>query len=276
MWTGASTCWAWRRCSAARRRAARGETMRRPLLLLLAGPALALGVAPVRAQEEKEAPEAAAEEPGAPAPREVRVRAESYEQVEKGHFTAGGPVGLSVAGMRILADRADVFEEEQPDGSVKRRMVAEGNVVFIRGEERLSGDRLEVDEQGRGVFLNAVGYVEPGGFVEGRKIERGDDQTYRVEGGKFTSCPHANPRWSFSASRARIDVGDKIVATNALFKIKSVPALYLPWVYYPIRRDGRSTGFLFPHFGHSSTRGFTIGSGFFSAINQSFDHTFYP
>ena len=275
MWTAASTCWAWRRCSAARRRAARGETLTRPLLLLLAGPALALGVAPVRAQEEKEAPEAAAEEPGAPAPGEMRVRAESYEQVEKGHFTARGPVDLSVAGMRILADRADVFEEEQPDGSVKRRMVAEGNVVFIRGEERLSGDRLEVDEQGRGVFLNAVGYVEPGVFVEGRKIERVDDQTYRVEGGKFTSCAQANPRWSFSASRARIDVGDKIVATNALFKIKSVPALYLPWVYYPIRRDGRSTGFLFPHFGHSSTRGFTIGSGFFWAMNRSWDQTFY-
>ncbi len=59
-----------------------------------------------------------------------------------------------------------------------------------------------------------------------------------------------------------------------IFKVKSVPAFYLPYIIYPIRNDQRSTGFLFPHFGYSSTRGFNLGTGFFWAMGRSFDQTF--
>jgi LPS-assembly protein len=235
---------------------------------------LALAGAPARAQAPAPAAPAAAQEPTLE-PGEMRVRAESYEQVEKGRFAARGLVDLRLAGMRIQADKADVFEEPQPDGTIKRRIVAEGNVVFIRGEERLAGDRVEMDDAGHGFLENAVGYVEPGVFVEGRRVERVDDQTYRVEGGKFTSCAQPNPRWGFKASKATIEVDDKVVARNAVFKVKGVPVFYAPWIYYPIRSDGRSTGFLFPHVGYSNTRGFTVGSGFFWAMGRSLDQTFY-
>ncbi len=109
------------------------------------------------------------------APGAIKVRAESYEQTSKGHVEARGLVDLRVAGSRIQADKADVLEDKQPDGSTKQRIVADGNVVFIRGEERLSGDHLEMDDSGKGVLLNAVGYLEPGVFVKARKIERVDD-----------------------------------------------------------------------------------------------------
>ena len=148
-------------------------------------------------------------------------------------------------------------------------------MVFLRGEERLAGDRLEMDESGRGFLENAIGYVEPGVFVEGRKVERVEDGLYRVEGGHFSSCAQPNPRWSFTASSARIYVDDKIVLKNALFKVKSLPVFYLPYVYYPISSDGRNTGVLFPHFGYSSTRGFNTGTGFFWAMGRSWDQTFY-
>jgi len=208
-------------------------------------------------------------------PGELRVRAETQEQLEKGHFAWRGTVDLRLGGMRIQADKADVYEDPQPDGSVKRRLVAEGNVVFIRGVERLSGDRVEMDESGRGFFENAVGFVEPGVFIEGRRVERVDDDTYRVEGGKFTSCGQPNPRWSFSATNARVEVDDKVVAKNSVLKVKGIPVFYAPYIYYPIRRDGRSTGFLFPHFGYSSYRGFNMGTGFFWAMGRSLDQTLY-
>jgi LPS-assembly protein len=210
-----------------------------------------------------------------PDPGEVRVRAESYEQVKKGHIEARGFVDLNVAGMRIQADQADIFEEPRADGKVGHRIVAEGNVVFIRGEERMSGDRLEMDDSGRGYLLNAVGYVEPGVWVEGKRVERIDDSTYKVEGGRFSSCSQPNPRWGFQASSAEIEIDDKVKAKNAVFKVKGVPVFYLPYVYYPISKDGRSTGLLFPHFGYSSYRGFNTGTGFFWAMGRSADQTFY-
>lgn len=254
--------------------------------LILAGLLLVPGL--VRAQEARPAPAASTSpattaSPPAPSgaqepplePGEMRVRAESYEQVEKGHFEARGLVDLHVAGMRIQADRADVFEEPQPDGSVKRRLVAEGNVVFIRGQERLAGDRMEMDDTGRGFVENAVGFVEPGVFVEGSRVERVDEDTFRVTGGTFTSCSQPNPRWGFTASSARIEVDDKVVAKNAVFRVKGLPVLYSPYIYYPINKDGRTTGLLFPHFGYSSTKGYTIGTGFFWAAGRSWDQTFY-
>jgi LPS-assembly protein len=243
------------------------------LLLTLGATALAQDPQRRRGRGRAQDPVTAAD-PGAPPPGELRIRAESYEQVKPGHLEARGFVDLRVGAMRIQADQADVHETELPDGSVSRRIVADGNVVFIRGEERLAGDHLEMDDSGQGFIENAIGYVEPGVFVEGARVERIDDQTYRVRGGKFTSCAQPNPRWSFTSSEARIHVDDKIVAKNALFKVKSVPAFYMPYVYYPISRDNRSTGLLFPNFGYSSARGYTLGAGFFWAMGKSWDQTF--
>ena len=247
-------------------------------LLSLAGLVLAAVAADAQApppRERRRAAKPATEGGETPAPGEIDVKAETFELVEKGKWQARGLVDLRLGELRIQADKADVFEETLPDGTVNRRLVAEGNVVFIRGEERLAGDRLEMDDAGHGFLENAIGFVEPGVFVEGRRIERVDNDTYRVQGGKFTSCSQPNPRWSFTASSATIDVDDRITARNAVFKVKGVPAFYLPYLYYPIRRDGRSTGFLFPHFGYSSYRGVNVGSGFFWAMGRSWDQTFY-
>jgi LPS-assembly protein len=208
-------------------------------------------------------------------PGEVRVRAESYEQVAKGQIQARGFVDLDVGGIRIQADKADIYEVPQPDGKVGHKIVAEGNVVFIRGEERMSGDRLEMDDSGKGYLLNAVGYVEPGVWVEGKRVDRLDDRTYKVTGGRFTSCSQPNPRWGFSSSSAEIEVDDKVKAKHAVFKVKGVPVFYVPYIYYPISSDGRSSGFLFPHFGYSNARGYNTGTGFFWVMGRSADQTFY-
>ncbi len=210
---------------------------------------------------------------GSVAADEIRVRAESYEH-EPGVTKALGDVEIRLSGMKVLADQATVFEQELPDGTLRHRFVAEGRVAFLRGEERLSGDRLEMDDTGHGFFHNAVGYVEPGVFVEARRIERLDADRYRVTGGTFSSCSQSNPRWNFTATRATIDLDDKITARNTVFKVKGVPVLYMPLLYYPIRKDGRSTGFLLPDIGWDGAKGFKTSIGFFWAMSRSADQTF--
>jgi LPS-assembly protein len=206
---------------------------------------------------------------------EVRIRADTFGG-EKGLFHYRGFVDLNTGDIRIQADTLDYKQTTRPDGTTQQSIVAEGNVVFMRGEERVAGRRLEMDiDKGSGVFEDARGYVSPGVFVEASRIERVDSDTYRIEGGKFTSCAQPTPRWSFSASSARLEVEDKIVAHNVLFKVKQVPAFYTPYFMYPIQKDQRSTGFLFPHFGYSNFRGFNTGEGFFWAMGRSFDQTFY-
>ena len=204
------------------------------------------------------------------------MNAEQLRRQEKNHLSWEGFVDLQFGDGRIQAERLDLFTEENPDGTTTRRVEAEGNVVFLRGDERLSGEKLVMDlGTGKGTFENAFGYAEPGVFVEAKKIERVDPHTYRIHGGKFTSCSQPNPRWNFSASSATLKVDKKITATNVVFRVKEVPAFYVPYFVYPIEQDQRSTGILFPHFGRSTTRGLNIGTGFFWAMNRSWDQTFY-
>jgi LPS-assembly protein len=224
--------------------------------------------------------------PAAPAPPpepvcdpghgDVCLTAQKQERLEKGHFRLTGFVDLRFGDSRIQCEQLDMYETEKPDGSSTRRIEAQGNVVFLRGDERLAGQRLEMDlGSGRGTFYDVLGFVQPGVFIEAREIERVDPDTFRIRGGKFTSCAQPTPRWSFSATSATLDVDDKIVARNVLFKVKQVPVLPLPIIVYPIQEDQRSSGFLFPHFGTSQVRGFTLGTGFFWAMGRSYDQTFY-
>jgi LPS-assembly protein len=198
------------------------------------------------------------------------------EQITREHARALGFVDLDFGGSRIQADELDIYTTTHPDGRETHRIEARNNVVFLRGDERLAGDSLTMDlSTGRGTFENALGYTSPGVFIEARRIERLDAHTYRIEGGKFTSCSQPTPRWSFSATSATVKVDDRILARNVLMKVKQVPAFYIPIFMYPIQEDQRSSGFLFPRFGKDNYRGYNIGTGFFWAMGRSFDQTFY-
>ena len=204
------------------------------------------------------------------------ITAGQSERFGDGHTQFRGFVDLIFGDTRIQTDRLDIYQMEKPDGTTARRVVAEGNVVFMRGEERLSGEKLDMQlDTSRGTFENAFGYVSPGVLVEAKRIERIGSSEYRIEDGKFTSCMQPNPRWSFTASSATLELDDKVKATNVLFKVKDVPAFYIPYFVYPIQQDQRSTGILIPHIGQSDYRGFNIGGGFFWAMGRTYDQTFY-
>ena len=60
-----------------------------------------------------------------------------------------------------------------------------------------------------------------------------------------------------------------------VLRVKGVPLLYLPVIYYPMQDDDRATGFLLPTYGTSTLRGQAISNGFFWAIDRSQDATFF-
>ena len=60
---------------------------------------------------------------------------------------------------------------------------------------------------------------------------------------------------------------------NAVFRVKGVPMLYTPILYYPTKRNERATGILLPTYGVSTLRGQSIHNAFFWAIDRSQDAT---
>ncbi len=118
------------------------------------------------------------------------------------------------------------------------------------------------------------GGQEPIAYFYGETIERTGPDTYKITRGGFTTCVQPTPRWEAVTSTATMRVDRYAVLRNAVLKVKNVPLLYLPVMYYPIPRDDRATGFLMPLWGNSDYRGQSVSNAFFWAIDRSQDMTF--
>jgi lipopolysaccharide assembly outer membrane protein LptD (OstA) len=66
---------------------------------------------------------------------------------------------------------------------------------------------------------------------------------------------------------------DYAFARGTVLRVKGVPLLYLPVIYYPLQEGERATGFLLPTYGTSTYRGQAISNGFFWAMGRSRDLT---
>jgi LPS-assembly protein len=210
------------------------------------------------------------------APGELRIRANRQEGGQ-GQLRYEGFVDLRFGQLRIQADRLSMIDEPKADGASAQRIEATGNVVFMSGQERISGETLRLDlDTGKGLFTKASGYLQPDVLFEAESIERVDAQTYRLKGAKFTACTQPNPRWMFKAHSATVEIDKKIKATLVGLSIKGVPTpILIPYFQFPINPDQRATGLLMPRYGSSTLKGREIGLGFFWAMGRSMDQTIY-
>ena len=108
----------------------------------------------------------------------------------------------------------------------------------------------------------------------GETLEKTGEDTYIITNGGFTSCVQANPRWEMTSGSLKLRVDHYALLRNMFLKVKGVPAIYLPIMYYPLSKENRNTGFLMPSYGSSSYKGQTISNAFFWAIDRSQDATF--
>jgi len=206
---------------------------------------------------------------------EFRVTAECPAQITKEHTSWRCFVDMTAGDLRMQADEVDYYDTRKPDGTGERRVEARGNVVFILGEQRISGETFTMSlETGRGVLSKARGFVQPGVFLESDSLERISGKKYVARHATFTSCYQPSPRWSFTTPKATFKLDDHVFAWAVNFRVKDYKTpLLLPAFYYPIQEDQRSTGFLFPQIGYSNYLGMTLGTGFFWAMGRSMDQT---
>jgi LPS-assembly protein len=178
----------------------------------------------------------------------------------------------------------------------ENRAIATGNVLFAQGNDRISAERAEFDTETRlGTFYNAWGLASvkpqtqsarPGGFAPppmtgqdtvvyffGEKIEKVGPKKYRITNGGFSTCVQPTPRWDLTAGTMILNIDHYTVLKSAVLRVKGVPFLYIPILYYPTKREDRATGFLIPTYGSSSLRGHSISDAFFWAISRSQDAT---
>jgi LPS-assembly protein len=123
--------------------------------------------------------------------------------------------------------------------------------------------------KGKNVTLTSSSPLVFGGKI----VEKAGEDEYVIHHGSVTSCELPHPKWSFTAAKIVVEVGDSAHIYNTLFRIKGVPVVYLPFASPPVERVGRQSGFLVPTFGTSSVKGTILGDAFYWAINRSADAT---
>lgn len=206
------------------------------------------------------------------------------EQVSPDHLRLTGQVQIDCPQMGFFADQIDLYSRPT------LRLVATGNVVFTNPSGRIAAERVEYNvAEGTGVFHQATGSMslgpaadraqfggqDPDVYFYGQTIEKVSDKTYRISSGGFTTCVQPTPRWEVVSDAVTLNLNDYAVARNMLLRVKGVPLMYLPVIYYPLQDDDRATGFLLPTYGTSSLRGQAISNAFFWAIGRSQDATFF-
>ena len=83
-----------------------------------------------------------------------------------------------------------------------------------------------------------------------------------MDNSNFTTCPIGRESWLLEARRIEIDADDEWGEIwDAKFNIGGVPVFYVPYMTIPIS-EKRKSGFLFPKFGTSTTKGIELATGF--------------
>lgn len=165
---------------------------------------------------------------------------------------------------------ADVIEFNQKT----KELFAEGRVTMSSKDSVLSGEKLKFNlKTHSGELVDTYGMMSPFVRYETEKLTQVDLQTLTFKRLDISSCSQIVPRWKITGRQGTIKKDNYVEMQNVILRIKNIPVFYLPYLRYPIKKEGRSTGLLFPVFGNSSLRGFSVQNSFFWAIRPNIDMT---
>jgi LPS-assembly protein len=109
--------------------------------------------------------------------------------------------------------------------------------------------------------------------IAGRVVRKVDRNRYIVFHGSITSCAEQTPTWTFNSEKIDLVAGEDAKLYHSTFRLLKLPIFYFPYTQAPATAMARTSGFLLPALGQSSTKGFILGDSFYWAINRSNDIT---
>lgn len=188
---------------------------------------------------------------------------------QDGRYLAKGNVRLKQGDLRLSSDELWLHRES---GDLE----AVGSVLLESAQERVVGKKIHYN------LNDQTGFIEDGRVflykqnlrVSGARIEKRGEVEYRIVDGSFTTCAGDVPAWKFSASQLDVTVDGYAQARNAVFYLKDIPSLYVPYIIYPTNTD-RESGLLMPRFGYSDRRGMEFSAAYYQVISRNQDATLY-
>jgi LPS-assembly protein len=168
-------------------------------------------------------------------------------------------------------------------------VVATGRVVFDGGphDVHITASRATYNVRSEtGIFYDVSGtfgavlrgqtvvLTSSNPFVfAGSEVRKVGRDRYIVLHGSITSCAEQVPTWKFNAEKIDLVAGEDAKLYHSSFRLLKLPIFYFPYTQLPANGMARTSGFLLPEIGQSSTKGFILGDSAYWAINRSSDVT---
>ena len=189
---------------------------------------------------------------------------------EKNTYEAKGNVTVGQGKTRLRADSITY------DGNTGA-LIASGKVIVRSGSDVVEAEKVTIYlRTSTGVLFNGKLFLTKNNvFLEGKKLEKTGDSTYRIEDGSFTTCNGPNPDWHITGKDLDVTLEGYGTMKHGFFYIKNIPVFYIPWLMYPAKRQ-RQSGFLMPSLANSSIRGLDMRFPLFVAFSPGVDATLIP
>jgi LPS-assembly protein len=238
--------------------------MRRRLCLLL----LVLSAVPLLAQTPPKFRFMPGPKPGGGEVK-ITVAQGGVTEVQKDEYTViTGGVTIEYQDIKLVADKV-TYNFRTGD------VVGEGNVIIDQGPTRFTATQAIYNMNSKtGTFFNSTGTMDPSMYFSGDRIEKVDEDTYRLTNGVFTSCDLERPAWSFHVGDAEVTKDDYARMKDISFRAGGLPIFWAPRLIWPTKRD-RSQGLLIPRARYTDTFGVRLENGYFIPFGESVDATIY-
>ncbi len=167
--------------------------------------------------------------------------------------------------------RADKVKVNNKTGNGK----ATGHVIITQDDgTRLKSQKalFNINNQ-QGKLFETRGRLGKKYYIKVKEITRFSKSHYQAQKGHLTTCQGKLPDWLFEAESMDIIMGDRVLFTKGVFKVRNIPILYIPIGYLPLDQE-RKSGLLIPSFGNGSIGGASFNNAYYWAINGHSDATF--
>ncbi|WP_210712955.1 LPS-assembly protein LptD [Pseudomonas sp. MWU349] len=204
------------------------------------------------------------------APTFIGAKASRYQQEEQ-VATLAGDVVMRQGSMQVEADEASLYQAEN-------RGELSGNVRIRDNGALLVGDHADVQLDTGEAKVDNAEYVLHKSRVRGNALyaKRAENAIIRLKDGTYTTCEPNSNAWQLKGNNITLNPATGFgTATNVTLRVKDIPVLYTPYIYFPID-DRRQSGFLPPSFSTGSDTGFMLVTPYYFNLAPNYDATLYP
>ncbi|MDE6643486.1 MAG: LPS-assembly protein LptD [Muribaculaceae bacterium] len=158
-------------------------------------------------------------------------------------------------------------------GAVDSLGEVSGRPVFSDNGQEYDTETIDYNFKTKRAYITDIITQQGEGYLTGGVSKKMEDDSYYVEGGKYTTCDdHDCPHFYLQLTRAKVVPGKSVVSGPAYMVLAGLPLpLAVPFGFFPFT-DKYASGIIVPTFGDDYNRGFYLSDGgYYFAINDNID-----